>query len=88
MFTYMKQKPGFYKQVFFLAAPIVLQNLRTDLKIRPGRPAGRRQRGRTPACVPPKRIPVLWRRRLTNSWTGGSPSSTVRGALPGRTSWC
>ena len=30
MFTYMKQKPGFYKQVFFLAAPIVLQNLITS----------------------------------------------------------
>ena len=30
MFAYMKQKPGFYKQVLFLAAPIVLQNLITS----------------------------------------------------------
>ncbi len=30
MFTYMRQEPGFYKQVVFLAAPIVLQNLITS----------------------------------------------------------
>ena len=30
MFSYMKQKPGFYRQVFFLAAPIILQNLITS----------------------------------------------------------
>lgn len=30
MFTYMKQKPGFYKQVAFLALPIVMQNLITS----------------------------------------------------------
>ena len=30
MFTYMKQKPGFYKQVFFFSSPIVLQNLITS----------------------------------------------------------
>ena len=30
MFAYMKQKPGFYKQVLFLAMPIVLQNLITS----------------------------------------------------------
>ena len=30
MFTYMKQKPRFYKQVAFLALPIVMQNLITS----------------------------------------------------------
>ncbi len=30
MFAFMKQKPGFYKQVVLLAAPIVLQNLITS----------------------------------------------------------
>ena len=30
MFSFMKQAPGFYKQVAFLAAPIVLQNLITS----------------------------------------------------------
>ena len=30
MFAYMKQKPGFYKQVLFLATPIILQNLITS----------------------------------------------------------
>ena len=30
MFAYMKQKPGFYKQVVLLALPIVLQNLITS----------------------------------------------------------
>ena len=30
MFAYMRQKPGFYKQVALLAAPIVLQNLITS----------------------------------------------------------
>ena len=30
MFAFMKQKPGFYKQVALLAAPIVLQNLVTS----------------------------------------------------------
>jgi len=30
MFAYMKQKPGFYRQVVVLAAPIVLQNLITS----------------------------------------------------------
>lgn len=30
MFSYMKQKPGFYRQVVFLALPIVLQNLITS----------------------------------------------------------
>lgn len=30
MFAFMKQKPGFYKQVALLAAPIVLQNLITS----------------------------------------------------------
>lgn len=30
MFSYMRQKPGFYKQVFTLSAPIVLQNLITS----------------------------------------------------------
>ena len=29
MFAYMKQKPGFYKQVLLLSVPIVLQNLIT-----------------------------------------------------------
>ena len=31
MFAFMKQKPGFYKQVAVLAAPIVLQNLITSM---------------------------------------------------------
>ena len=31
MFSFMKQKPGFYKQVAALAAPIVLQNLITSM---------------------------------------------------------
>ena len=30
MFAYMRQKPGFYKQVAVLAAPIVMQNLITS----------------------------------------------------------
>ena len=30
MFAFMKQKPGFYRQVAVLAAPIVLQNLITS----------------------------------------------------------
>ena len=30
MFAYMKQEPGFYRQVTGLAAPIVLQNLITS----------------------------------------------------------
>ena len=30
MFAFMKQKPGFYKQVALLAMPIVLQNLITS----------------------------------------------------------
>ena len=30
MFAYMKQKPGFYRQVVLLAMPIVLQNLITS----------------------------------------------------------
>lgn len=31
MFAYMKQKPGFYRQVVLLALPIVLQNLLTSI---------------------------------------------------------
>lgn len=30
MFSYMKQRPGFYKEVVALATPIVLQNLITS----------------------------------------------------------
>lgn len=30
MFAYMRQKPGFYRQVLFLATPIILQNLITS----------------------------------------------------------
>ena len=30
MFAFLKQKPGFYKQVVLLAMPIVLQNLITS----------------------------------------------------------